>query len=83
MSYITDAYARIQCTKCGNKLVDILKPGTPFDKIKECPCTKINDLTKLSLEELKELADKTNISYPSNIGAKTLITKLKGVKNGN
>jgi hypothetical protein len=36
--YITDAYARIQCNECGNKLVDTLIPGKPFESIKSCTC---------------------------------------------
>jgi len=39
--YTTENYARIICNSCGNKNVDELKPGQPFDSIKKCACQEI------------------------------------------
>lgn len=78
--YITDAYTRVACTLCGNKTVDIIKPGTPFDKIKTCPCEEVKDYDALDIDELKEIAKGMNKPFPSNIGKQSLIKKIKGIK---
>ena len=36
--YSSDNYARIKCNLCGNKNVDIILPGKPFNSIKPCKC---------------------------------------------
>ena len=78
--YITDAYARIQCKECGNKLVDILKPGTSFDSIKPCPCEskQVIDYTDKGIEELRELLKAKGIPFSPQAKEETLIKKLKG-----
>jgi hypothetical protein len=78
--YITDAYTRVSCTKCGNKTVDIIKPGTPFDKIKTCPCEDIKEIKDMDIDELKGIAKGMNLPFPSNIGKESLIKKIKGIK---
>ena len=79
-NYFTDAYARIQCKECGNKLVDILKPGTSFDSIKPCPCEskQVVDYTDTDIEELRELLRGKDIPFSPQAGKPTLIKKLKG-----
>lgn len=78
--YITDAYARIQCTVCGNKLVDVLKPGTSFDDIKECQecAEKTPDYDAMELEELQKACKDKGIMFASNAKEETLRKKLKG-----
>jgi hypothetical protein len=79
--YITDAYARIVCKKCGNKTVDILMPGQPFDSIKSCECenkTAVN-YENIELEEARKLLKEKNILFSPQAKLETLIKKLKGV----
>ena len=80
--YITDSYARIICNKCGNKLVDILKPGTAFsfDGINPCPCEgkQVTDYSDKGIDELRELLKAKGIPFSSQAKEETLIKKLKG-----
>jgi len=55
--YITDAYARIQCKECGNKLADELKPGQPFEALKTCPC-QVQKRTKRKVKDAGLRTDK-------------------------
>lgn len=76
-NYITDAYARVQCANCGNKVVDILKPGTPFDSIKPCPCEEEVVLKKLDIDEVRRQLTVKGIQFSPLAKLGSLLKKLE------
>ena len=76
--YITDSYARIMCTACGNKIVDILQPGKPFNSFKLCECGgEVNEYSNMEIEELRKVLDEKGIRYSPQAKKETLIRKIK------
>ena len=87
--YITDAYTRVQCTLCGNRIVDIILPGTPFDSIKECPCqveevevpTEEVEEVEVPTEEVEEVEDDLESLDIEEIKRIAVKNKIKFPKN--
>ena len=80
--YQTDSFARIMCKLCGNKVLDILMPGQPFDSIKICPCetkTPVNVATRVTPVGTTKIQDDAIKSFVKE----ETQTKANKIENGN
>ena len=82
--YKTDAYARIQCTLCGNREVDVLMPGQVFTSIKQCECQSAPKAEAQLLEDmtvigLKKMLQEKGIAYGSKDTKPQLIAAIRAL----